>query len=816
MTDPAADTTPERATSHLVNATMQHSVLGGVAVWHGFVILAALASVQSRALTGQALAWVIAVHVLLAAACLLSDALHRPALPALIATFGGVIVDLSAVSDWHSPLVFAAVWTAGIMCATPALILRPRAAALVAVGALVGQLWLQIVLRPQWPLHVRLTVVVLAVILFFGVRAMNRTIDQTAHRADEQTELANRSVRTERVARDTGRQTAEDARVLHDTVINTLSLIARGAGPGFDLAAVRRRAAHDAAVVRRLAADNDDESRRGGHEHPVTRGGPWLDDGGGLTPLIASLEQHAALPVDYHGPEAHDLERVESLLPVESSRAIVRAVYELVTNAAKHSGASSVRLGLELQPAGVVVCVSDDGVGFAGDRVPGRGLAESVFRRCADANVAVALDSAPGQGTTVTLTYSMDAARRGFSAMPAADFGMDARAIAAAGCWIWAGIIIGADLVLSVFRPSAIAPTSVAVSLCLAVLTLFAWSFANRRQPVPGWVTCLIVLSVPAGYLAPFAVLVEAAEPLLFFPALVGTAPLVILMMTYRSRVPLIVALVGLGAAVLLACVAVSSVDPASFPLAIVAAAPQVGLFAGWGVFVPVLSRAVEAYRAQVWAAFEADTGAEAQNALTTARQRWIRVGTRTSVALLDKIARGAADPRDPVIQQLCADEESYLRQLLLIDAGVLNLSPWLALALVKARARSVLLEVRGGTIDSADPTTARLAGEALLGVLDLCTPSDRVIVSLFTEAERPVCLILGPALLAPAMAEMIAANPTSMECIAGSSHTLISVRPPITVPPTDPALVLSERSDGANARQFTDLGPKSRSRALR
>lgn len=751
---------------------MQRSVLGGLAVWQGFVLLAALASTADLTADGVTLA--IGVHLVLAVACALFAALRLPALPCLIGTFVGIALDLSAVSDWRSALVFAAIWTAGITCATPVLILNPRPAALVGMGAMISHLALQVALHPTWPLHLRLMVMVLGAILFGGAHAMRRTIDAAARRADEQGEFARRSLRTKRIARDTGRELAEDARVLHDTIINTLNFISRGARGGIDVDAVRRRAARDAAVVRRLAHD---EARPA-----VTRAtDPWLiDEDGGLTQLVAAVGQHAALPVDYEGPAEQDLERFESLLPVEASRAIVRAVSELVTNAAKHSKARRVRLKLELLPVGVVISVSDDGVGFTGEAVPGRGLAESVFRRCADANVAVSLDTIPGRGTTATLTYGMESARRDSAPFPGRNAELDARTIAAAGCWIWAGMMIAADLVLSVFRPPTVAATSIAVSLSLAVLSVLAWSCARHRREIPTWLTTLLVLSVPTGYLVPFAVVADAGQPLLFFPALVGTVPLVILMMRYRSRVPLLLALGGLGAAVVAASASLAVADGLRFPLAVVAAAPQLGLFAGWGVFVPVLTRAVDAYDEQLWAAFEADVAAEAQNALTAARQRWIRVGTRTSVALLEEIATGTADPRDPGMQQRCAEEESYLRQLLMIDADVLNLSPWLAVALVKARARSVTLEVRGGTIDSSDPATARLAGEALLTALDFCMPPDRLIVSLFTEAERPVCLILGPAGLAPALASFTAAHRPAVECIAGGSHTLISVRPPV------------------------------------
>jgi uncharacterized protein YhfF len=84
--------------------------------------------------------------------------------------------------------------------------------------------------------------------------------------------------------------------------------------------------------------------------------------------------------------------------PIEVS--VFFLVSEAVTNAAKHAGASSVRVAVEQEPEAIVARVSDDGRGGA-DPAAGTGL-RGLQDRIATLGGALTVESPPGGGTCLT------------------------------------------------------------------------------------------------------------------------------------------------------------------------------------------------------------------------------------------------------------------------------------------------------------------------------------------------------------------------------------------------------------------------------
>lgn len=84
-----------------------------------------------------------------------------------------------------------------------------------------------------------------------------------------------------------------------------------------------------------------------------------------------------------------------------------RALAEAVRNARIHSGADSVSVRVHLDRRGIEAVIADGGKGFAPGRSPeGRlGVTSSIVERMARAGGAATVDSAPGVGTEVTLTW---------------------------------------------------------------------------------------------------------------------------------------------------------------------------------------------------------------------------------------------------------------------------------------------------------------------------------------------------------------------------------------------------------------------------
>jgi signal transduction histidine kinase len=128
-----------------------------------------------------------------------------------------------------------------------------------------------------------------------------------------------------------------------------------------------------------------------------------LDDLG----LAAALERYAA---DYGQAHAIEVEvqtpdSAAGRMPEEVETALYRIAQEALTNTAKHAGARRVHIAVEREPGVVQLVVSDDGRGFP-FRQPGAGGPlglSGMHERAALLDGSVRVDSAPGQGTRVTV-----------------------------------------------------------------------------------------------------------------------------------------------------------------------------------------------------------------------------------------------------------------------------------------------------------------------------------------------------------------------------------------------------------------------------
>jgi signal transduction histidine kinase len=87
---------------------------------------------------------------------------------------------------------------------------------------------------------------------------------------------------------------------------------------------------------------------------------------------------------------------------------VLQIVRETLSNAAKHAGASAVRISASVEAAVLEVVVDDDGAGFllAAAKV-GRGL-DNIRERAAALGGRLEIDSQPGEGTAVRLEVSLD------------------------------------------------------------------------------------------------------------------------------------------------------------------------------------------------------------------------------------------------------------------------------------------------------------------------------------------------------------------------------------------------------------------------
>ncbi|KQQ95766.1 histidine kinase [Leifsonia sp. Leaf325] len=203
-----------------------------------------------------------------------------------------------------------------------------------------------------------------------------------------------RAHRSERQASEREAQRRQDARLLHDTVLATLTLLAHS-GVGVSENALRLQAADDARLLRQL--------RLGGKPMPRTSGVYTLEPVAetALGTTLESVKQRFSrmgLEVNWHG-------HGQVLLPSNVLDSFLGALGECLENVRRHAEVTEADVTITDDETTVRAMVTDAGVGFALDQVAAErlGFAESVVARLQDVGGNARLFSSPGSGTTVVL-----------------------------------------------------------------------------------------------------------------------------------------------------------------------------------------------------------------------------------------------------------------------------------------------------------------------------------------------------------------------------------------------------------------------------
>jgi signal transduction histidine kinase len=208
-----------------------------------------------------------------------------------------------------------------------------------------------------------------------------RRLDDSRRAAEEQAGLLGRE-----------RERTRSARMLHDRALQTLEMLA--VTDWIADRQVRERVAVEAAWLRKFIQDG-----AGNHSPHLLEA---LHDmiGRHITANFRILVNDAQV-------RASD---AAAGLSEDAAAALIGAIDELLTNAAKHSGVGEATVRLALSDGGVKASVVDGGQGFdPGQPTSGTGLRHSVRGRVEEAGGVVRVDSAPGQGTGIELWVPLDA-----------------------------------------------------------------------------------------------------------------------------------------------------------------------------------------------------------------------------------------------------------------------------------------------------------------------------------------------------------------------------------------------------------------------
>jgi signal transduction histidine kinase len=341
---------------------------------------------------------------LISVACLLGIALalwllprgHTVSLALVIGVLGVAVVLLPILSPQGTNVaVFGAMAVVSGGCVASVsivLLASPRyygVAALLFAASTFSLVVTQLETKSFPPEPVALTIAGWLVCGICGVW-LGRTVTQTLKRI----ESASRAYNAERRATETEARRRQGARLLHDTVLATLTLLAHS-GVGVSANALREQAAEDAALLRQL--------RLGYTPTPSSSGDYKLQPveestlGNTLRSVKARFER-LGLEVNWHGTG-------QVLLPSEILDAFLLALAECLENVRRHARVNEAHVTITDDDTTVRAMVTDAGIGFTLDSIDDErlGFTESIVARLRDVGGNARLFSSPGSGTTVVL-----------------------------------------------------------------------------------------------------------------------------------------------------------------------------------------------------------------------------------------------------------------------------------------------------------------------------------------------------------------------------------------------------------------------------
>lgn len=227
-----------------------------------------------------------------------------------------------------------------------------------------------------------------AVIVVFALVAVlaARTLFRAAAKADQAASVALEAQRREAMAEARDEERRQQFKVLHDNVLHTLESIARGE-LGIGSQRVREKCMRDADYLRGLITGGVDSI-------PTDLGVALAGMGRDRSALgLRVNQQFDALPKHFPRPVTD---------------ALTGAAREALNNVVKHAGTDEAWLSAYGDGAGgVIVTVVDRGFGFDPEaESTGLGLMRSVRHRVLEVGGRVSIDSAPGEGTSVEMSWT--------------------------------------------------------------------------------------------------------------------------------------------------------------------------------------------------------------------------------------------------------------------------------------------------------------------------------------------------------------------------------------------------------------------------
>jgi signal transduction histidine kinase len=224
-------------------------------------------------------------------------------------------------------------------------------------------------------------------------RAADLEVAEAAQAASEQYAVLSRTI-----------ERREHERLLHDTVLNTLTALARACAD--DAAEVASRCRTDVALIENALSDRDDPAGPSGELTGDPAVAPAGDLPAQVRAVVAGLRGRGLavhLEIEADGTPA---------VPGRVCAAIANATREALSNVAAHAGTAQAWVQVRMVGDGgaagwLQVTVRDEGSGFDPSRIDQDrlGLRRSIAERIGDCGGRASIRSVPGQGTEVSLIW---------------------------------------------------------------------------------------------------------------------------------------------------------------------------------------------------------------------------------------------------------------------------------------------------------------------------------------------------------------------------------------------------------------------------
>ncbi|HEY2267093.1 MAG TPA: ATP-binding protein [Streptosporangiaceae bacterium] len=218
-----------------------------------------------------------------------------------------------------------------------------------------------------------------------------RTLYPRASAADAALDEADRTATEQYVILSRNIERREHERLLHDTVLNTLTALVRAGteDPG-DVAGAVNRCRQDVLLIEAALRDPDPDGGTAGPGDLVH----------GVRGVAAELR---ARGLDVHVTVTGGVPAI----PAPVVTALANATREALSNVAAHAGTADAWVEVSRIEDGAQVTVRDQGAGFDPARVDRArlGLRRSITERVADCGGRARVWSSPGQGTVISLSW---------------------------------------------------------------------------------------------------------------------------------------------------------------------------------------------------------------------------------------------------------------------------------------------------------------------------------------------------------------------------------------------------------------------------